>query len=60
MITHGGAKPLCVELISSDEEQTHASMERVEQLLKDTGATLWIEHDKVLADSLKKAPQYYD
>jgi N-acyl homoserine lactone hydrolase len=43
-----------------DTEQTHRSMDKVEALLKDSGATLWIEHDKALADSLKKAPQYYD
>jgi hypothetical protein len=35
-------------------------MEKIEQLLVATGATLWIEHDKALADTLKKAPQYYD
>jgi glyoxylase-like metal-dependent hydrolase (beta-lactamase superfamily II) len=43
-----------------DAEQTHRSMGKVEALLKETGATLWIEHDKALADGLKKAPQYYD
>lgn len=41
-------------------EQTLASMDKVEKLLAETGATLWIEHDKELADTLKKAPQYYD
>jgi len=29
-------------------------------LLKETGATLWIEHDKAFADTLKKAPAFYD
>lgn len=43
-----------------NEEQTLSSMKKVEKLLADTGATLWIEHDKALADTLKKAPQYYD
>ncbi len=41
-------------------EQTFASMGKVEQLLATTGATLWIEHDKELADTLRKAPDYYD
>jgi len=41
-------------------EDTLASMDRVEKLLQDTGAMLWIEHDKALADTLKKAPEYYD
>jgi hypothetical protein len=29
-------------------------------LLEARGATLWIEHDKALADTLRKAPEYYD
>ncbi len=36
------------------------SIDKVEALLKQTGATLWIEHDKALADTLKKAPAFYD
>ena len=43
-----------------DAEQTLKSMTKVEQLLSETGATLWIEHDKALADTLKMAPHYYD
>lgn len=43
-----------------DAEQTLRSMVKVEKLLSEEGATLWIEHDKALADTLKKAPQYYD
>ena len=49
-----------VPTFNNNAAQTHESMERVEKLLADTGATLWIEHDKALADTLKKAPQYYD
>ena len=40
--------------------QTLESMERVEALLAETGATLWIEHDHALADTLKKSPAFYD
>jgi glyoxylase-like metal-dependent hydrolase (beta-lactamase superfamily II) len=47
-------------VFNHDADQTRASMDKVEQLLADSGAALWIEHDKALADSLKKAPQYYD
>ena len=47
-------------VFNTDEGMTHDSMDRVEQLIRDNGATLWIEHDKALADSLKKAPAYYD
>lgn len=43
-----------------DADQTFVSMDKVEKLLAETGATLWIEHDKALADTLKKAPAYYD
>lgn len=43
-----------------DAEQTLRSMEKVEQLLAESGATLWIEHDKALADTLELAPHYYD
>ena len=43
-----------------DAEQTLESMNRVEAVLKETGATLWIEHDKALADTLHKAPSFYD
>jgi glyoxylase-like metal-dependent hydrolase (beta-lactamase superfamily II) len=43
-----------------DAEQTLKSMTKVEQLLAENGATLWIEHDKALADTLKMAPQFYD
>ena len=41
-------------------EQTFEAMDRVEAVLKTNGATLWIEHDKALADTLRKAPSYYD
>ena len=41
-------------------EQTLESMDKVEKLITATGATLWIEHDKALADTLRKAPEYYE
>ena len=37
-----------------------ASMDRVERLLEETAATLWIEHNLELADRLRKAPGFYD
>ncbi|MCB1843043.1 MAG: N-acyl homoserine lactonase family protein [Halioglobus sp.] len=43
-----------------DAAQTLESMDRVEQLLAEQSATLWIEHDKALADTLKMAPHFYD
>ena len=49
-----------VPTFNADAGQTHESMGRVEALLAETGASLWIEHDKALADTLQKAPRYYD
>ncbi len=49
-----------VPTFNYDAEQTLASMDKMEKLLSETGATLWIEHDKALADTLKKVPAYYD
>lgn len=45
---------------NTDAAQTLKSMDRIENVLKATGATLWIEHNKALADTLDKAPAYYD
>jgi N-acyl homoserine lactone hydrolase len=49
-----------VPVFNVDAGQTLASMDKIEKLLVETGAVLWIEHDKALADTLKKAPLYYD
>jgi len=46
-------------VFNHDAAQTFASMDKVEALLQAQGATLWIEHDKALADTLRKAPAYY-
>ncbi len=43
-----------------DREMTLKAMDKVEAVLKETGATLWIEHDQALADTLNKAPDFYD
>jgi len=45
---------------NTDAEQTLASMDKVEAFLAETGATLWIEHDKALAETLELAPAFYD
>ena len=45
---------------NTDKAQTLRSMDKIEALLQQTGATLWIEHNKALADTLKKSPAYYD
>lgn len=43
-----------------DGAMTRATREKVELFLKQTGATLWIQHDPPTYATLKKAPQYYD
>jgi glyoxylase-like metal-dependent hydrolase (beta-lactamase superfamily II) len=43
-----------------DAEQSRASRARVESYLKETGATLWIEHDVATHAALPKAPEYVD
>ena len=47
-------------VFNTNAEQTLRSFDKVEAILEETGATLWIEHNKALADTLKKSPEYYD
>jgi len=49
-----------VPTFNYDAAMSLQSIDKVEALLKETGATLWIEHDKAFADTLKKAPAFYD
>ena len=43
-----------------DRDMTLASMDRVEALVEETGATLWIEHELEFFEQLNKAPAFYD
>jgi len=43
-----------------NDAQEVASKAKVEALLKDKSATLWIQHDIVADAKLKKSPAYYD
>jgi glyoxylase-like metal-dependent hydrolase (beta-lactamase superfamily II) len=43
-----------------DRDLTLASMDRVEALVKETGATFWIEHELAVFEQLNKAPAFYD
>jgi len=43
-----------------DRDLTLASMDRIEALVKETGATFWIEHELAFFEQLNKAPAYYD
>lgn len=49
-----------VPVFNTDPGATLAAMDKVEGLIEAHNATLWIEHVKAQADTLKKAPQFYD
>jgi glyoxylase-like metal-dependent hydrolase (beta-lactamase superfamily II) len=42
------------------KEQSLASRAKIEALVKQTGAQLWIEHDLANFRRLKKAPEFYE
>jgi len=42
------------------DEQEAASKAKVEKLLTDKGATLWIQHDIIADAKVKKSPAFYD
>lgn len=42
------------------EDQTRRSREALDAWMAKSGATLWIQHDLVAHEKLRKAPQYYD
>jgi N-acyl homoserine lactone hydrolase len=46
--------------VRDNEEQTVASRAAMDELLKNTGAQLWIQHDIQANARLKHAPLYYD
>jgi|Laugrespbdmm15sn_2_1035079.scaffolds.fasta_scaffold43179_1 N-acyl homoserine lactone hydrolase len=43
-----------------DTEMSGHSREKIQALLKETGATMWIGHDKATHARLKFAPEYYE
>lgn len=49
-----------VPAFNVDKDMTLASMERIEALVAETGATFWIEHELALFEQLNKSPAYYD
>jgi len=46
-------------VFNTDAEETLRSMDKIDALLEREGAVLWIEHDRALAQTLRKAPEYY-
>ena len=49
-----------VPTFNTDADATLKSMDRVEAFLKETGASLWIEHELAWFEQLKKSPSSYD
>ena len=43
-----------------DVEQSRSSMDKVAALMKQTGAELWINHDKAQSDTIPKAPAFIE
>lgn len=46
-------------VFNSDGTATLESIDRIERLIEETGAALWIQHDLELFKELKKAPFFY-
>ncbi len=49
-----------VPVFNFSRPQTLTAMKKIEALLDERQATLWIEHDAALARSLNKSPAYYE
>jgi N-acyl homoserine lactone hydrolase len=49
-----------VPAFNFNREQSLQSMEKIAALMKETGAQLWINHDKAQSDKIPKAPLYIE
>lgn len=49
-----------VPAMNFNQEQSHASMQRMADMMMKEKATLWINHDKAQRDTLKMSPEYYE
>ena len=43
-----------------DGAMTRATRKKVDEFIRETGATMWIQHDPPTNAGLRKAPEYYD
>lgn len=50
----------CVPSMNSDPEQSRASMDRIERVVRDEGAQLWLNHDIVQTATLPHAPAFFE
>ena len=49
-----------IPTIEISQDQTRASRQGLEAFLKESGAALWIQHDRAAAAKLKLAPEFYE
>lgn len=49
-----------VASMNTSADQTQASFKKIEQLMADKKAELWINHDKPQSQAQKRSPQSYD
>ena len=49
-----------VPSMNVSREQTLASLQRIQGVLDERRAQLWINHDKAQSDGLRYAPAYYE
>ena len=49
-----------VPSINFDKDKSAASMQRLADLIAETHAQLWINHDKPQAATMKRPPAFYD
>lgn len=49
-----------IPVIEASQDQTRASRLALENFLKESGAALWIQHDRAAAAKMKMAPEFYD
>ena len=49
-----------VASMNTSADQTQASFKKIEQLMADKKAQLWINHDKPQSQAQKRSPQFYD
>jgi N-acyl homoserine lactone hydrolase len=50
----------CVPTMNSDPEESRRSMERVDAIVHDEGAQLWLNHDLVQTATIPHAPSYFE
>jgi N-acyl homoserine lactone hydrolase len=50
----------CVPTMNHDAEESRSSMARVDTIVREESAQLWINHDIVQSATIPHAPSYFD